>query len=157
MIDYSKLFNEAMYAFVRGALYHASQHGLGDENYFYISFLTSAKNVKISPHLQKKYPKEMTIVLQHQFSDLIVYDEYFEVSLLFDTKMHHLSIPFASITAFADPNAQFALQLDEVNQSDSQNQFSNNITFENNKIKSSASDNNGIISIDELRKNMIHK
>ena len=54
----------------------------------------------------------MTIVLQHQFWDLLV-DEVaglFSVGLSFGGVSSTLVIPFAALTAFADPYAQFGLR-----------------------------------------------
>ena len=42
-----------------------------------------AEGVRLSPRLREKYPEEMTIVLQHQFWDLVVTDDAFEVGLAF--------------------------------------------------------------------------
>jgi hypothetical protein len=52
----------------------------------------------------------MTIVLQHQFWDLVVEPEFFSVALSFDGKPNSLRIPFDSIAAFADPSVKFGLQ-----------------------------------------------
>ena len=42
------------------------------EHHFYVSFRTDAPGVKIPARLLAQYPEEMTIVLQHQFWDLLV-------------------------------------------------------------------------------------
>ena len=54
----------------------------------------------------------MTIVLQFQFWGLDVGEEAFGVTLSFDEVPERLTIPFAAITAFADPSVQFGLQFD---------------------------------------------
>ena len=51
----------------------------------------------------------MTIVLQHQFANLMLSEEYFEVDLSFSSVPHTLRIPYDAITYFADPHAKFAL------------------------------------------------
>jgi hypothetical protein len=68
--------------------------------------------VRISPRLREKYPEEMTIVLQHQFWDLIVGEEGFEVGLSFNGIPERLGVPFMAIKGFFDPSVQFALQFD---------------------------------------------
>ena len=54
----------------------------------------------------------MTIVLQHQFWDLKVTDEAFEVGLSFGGVAERLVVPFDAIKAFADPSVQFGLQFE---------------------------------------------
>jgi uncharacterized protein len=49
-------------------------------------------------------------VLQHQFWDLRVTEQAFEVGLSFQNVSEMLLIPFAAITRFADPAAGFELQ-----------------------------------------------
>ena len=55
----------------------------------------------------------MTIVLEHQFWDLAVEDARFSVTLSFSNKPERLTIPFAAVTAFADPSVKFGLQFQE--------------------------------------------
>src|SRR5258705_13981371 len=54
----------------------------------------------------------MTIILQHQFWDLVVTDDRFEVGLSFGGVPERLVVPFASIKSFFDPSVQFGLQFD---------------------------------------------
>jgi hypothetical protein len=54
--------------------------------------------------MRQKYPDEMTIILQHEFWDLAVNGEGFEVSLSFSRKPERLTIPFAAVTGFSDPS-----------------------------------------------------
>ena len=56
----------------------------------------------------------MTIVLQHQFWDLKVADEAFEVGLSFSGVAERLYVPFEAITQFSDPSVQFALQFETI-------------------------------------------
>src|SRR5262249_16206689 len=57
-----------------------------------------------------RYPDEMTIVIQHQFWGLEVDEVQFAVTLSFNRMNERLVIPFAAVTAFADPSAKFELQ-----------------------------------------------
>ncbi len=109
-IDYSKLIDESMHLIVRKALENVSENGLQGDHHFYISFYTKSEGVQISDKLLKKYPEEMTIVLQHQFQDLRVKEDGFEVSLSFGGVREKLIIPYNALTAFADPSVKFGLQ-----------------------------------------------
>lgn len=91
------------------ALKIASDEGLPGENHFYISFKTNHSGVRMDTALLNQYPEDMTIVLQHQFANLMLAEEYFEVDLSFNSIPHTLRIPYDAITYFADPHARFAL------------------------------------------------
>ncbi|CAN0541954.1 unnamed protein product [Scytosiphon promiscuus] len=54
----------------------------------------------------------MTVVLQHQFWDLVVTDHAFEVGLSFGGIPEKLFVPFSSIKGFFDPSVQFALEFE---------------------------------------------
>lgn len=111
-INYDKLINSNLLGVVRDALKIAAEQGLPGENHFYITFKTNYKGVKIPKILQIQYPENMTIVLQHQFSDLSVSDSRFSVVLVFGGVPYTLVVPFASITYFADPYAKFGLSFE---------------------------------------------
>ena len=86
-----------------------------EARHFFISFdrdapLRGRNGVNLSTRLKAQYPKEMTIVLQHQFWDLIVGEDRFEVGLSFGGSPERLLVPFRAITGFADPSVQFGLQ-----------------------------------------------
>src|SRR5262245_57924022 len=109
-IDYDTLTQDALRGIVRMVLLRVATSGLPGDHYFYIAFDTRAPGVAGSTRLRDKYPDEMTIVLQHQYSRLIVNDERFEVTLSFDNVPERLSVPFRAVRKFFDPSAQFALQ-----------------------------------------------
>jgi len=92
----------------------AAAHGLPGEHHFFITFLSKAEGVKLSPRLLAQYPDEMTIVLQHQFWDLVVAEDRFEVGLSFGGIPERLVVPFAAIKGFFDPSVKFGLQFAEV-------------------------------------------
>src|SRR3546814_4408997 len=54
----------------------------------------------------------MTIVLQHQFWGLEIAEDQFCVTLSFNDVPNRLVVPFAAVTAFADPSVRFGLQFD---------------------------------------------
>src|SRR5919106_658143 len=82
-IRYDILAQNALREVVRTVMADAAKKGLLGEHHFKISFDTTAPGVRLSPRLREQYPQEMTIVLQHQFWDLEVSDEAFEVGLSF--------------------------------------------------------------------------
>jgi hypothetical protein len=111
-IRYDLLAQEALRGMVHRLLAEAAKNGLPGEHHFYVSFDTRAPGVRISPRLREKYPEEMTIVLQHQFWDLIVTDDAFEVGLSFGGIPERLGVPLEAIKGFFDPSVQFALQFE---------------------------------------------
>jgi hypothetical protein len=111
-IRYDLLAQQALRGVVQRVLTDAAKKGLPGDHHFYVSFDTRAPGVRISPRLREEYPEEMTIVLQHQFWDLIVSDDEFEVGLSFHGVPERLGVPFAAIKAFLDPSVQFALQFE---------------------------------------------
>jgi uncharacterized protein len=112
-IRYDLLTQDAMRGVVRRVLRDAAAKGLAGEHHFFISFATRAPGVKLSPRLHAQYAEEMTIVLQHQFWDLTVADESFEVGLSFNGIPERLTVPFAAIKGFFDPSVNFGLQFAE--------------------------------------------
>jgi hypothetical protein len=90
----------------------AEQGYLPGDHHFTISFLTHAENVKISPRLAEQWPHELTIILQHQYSDLEVSEEGFGVTLSFRGVAENLYIPFAAVTGFFDPSVEFGLRFE---------------------------------------------
>jgi hypothetical protein len=108
-IDYQELIYEALRHVVRRALLICADGGL-QGHCFYLSFSTQAPGVFISPELVARYPDVMTIVIENQFWDLVVDEEAFSVTLSFSGHTHSLTIPFAAVTTFADPPAEFSLQ-----------------------------------------------
>ncbi len=100
---------------VRTVLVRTAKSGLTGDHHFYISFDTESPGVSLSKRLKEKYPREMTIVLQHRFWDLVVSDERFEVKLTFDGIPERLVVPFAAIKVFFDPSVRFGLQFEDQN------------------------------------------
>lgn len=113
-IRYDLLTQQALRAVVRNVLADAAKKGLPGEHHFYITFDTRAEGVKLSPRLREQFPKDMTIILQHQFWDLAVTDEGFEVGLSFGGVPERVGVPFDAINAFFDPSVQFGLQFEEI-------------------------------------------
>jgi hypothetical protein len=111
-IRYDLLTQEALRSVLRRVLQDAARDGLPGDHHFYISFNTGAPGVRMSKRLRAQYPEEITIVLQHQFRDLTVGEEGFEVGLSFSGINEHLVVPFDAIKRFFDPSVQFGLQFE---------------------------------------------
>src|SRR5262249_34326530 len=113
-IRYDLFAQEALRGVVRTVLDDTAKHGLPGEHHFYITFNTQAEGVRMPPRLLSQFPTEMTIVLQHQFWDLTVNEEGFEVGMSFGGIPERLGVPFAAIKSFVDPSAQFGLKFELV-------------------------------------------
>jgi hypothetical protein len=111
-IRYDVLARDALRGVLRRVLTDAAEHGLPGDHHFFITFLSTAEGVKLSPRLLAQYPGEMTVILQHQFWDLTVTEDRFEVGLSFGGIAERLVVPFNSIKSFFDPSVQFGLQFD---------------------------------------------
>jgi uncharacterized protein len=113
-IRYDLLTQKALRGVVRDVLTETAKKGLPGEHHFYISFDTQAEGVRLSERMRAQYPEQMTIILQHQYWDLIVSERGFEVGLSFGGVPEKLFVPFDSIKGFFDPAVQFGLQFEEV-------------------------------------------
>jgi len=113
-IRYDLLTQQALRGVVRNVLSETAKKGLPGDHHFYISFDTRAEGVQLSDRLRAQYPDEMTIILQHQFWDLKVGEEEFEVGLSFGGVAERLAVPYEAINGFFDPSVQFGLQFEEV-------------------------------------------
>jgi uncharacterized protein len=109
-LRYDLLTQDALRGVIRTVLNDAATKGLPGEHHFFITFDTRAEGVDISPRLKASYPQEMTIVLQHQFWDLKVTEDDFEVGLAFNGIPERLHVPLRAVKAFHDPAVQFGLQ-----------------------------------------------
>ncbi len=112
-IRYDILAQDALRGVIRKVLGEVAATGsLPGDHHFYITFLTNAPGVRISSYLKERYSEQMTIVIQHQFWDLKVSENYFEIGLSFSDKPEKLHIPFAAIRGFFDPSVNFELEFE---------------------------------------------
>jgi len=111
-LRYDRLVEDALRSVVRRALLEVGVSGLPGDHHFYLTFHTQDPGVSLSPALRAQYPKEMTIVLQHQFWGLEVTEDNFTVKLSFGGVRETLVIPFQSVVSFADPSVKFGLQFE---------------------------------------------
>jgi hypothetical protein len=113
-IRYDILTQDALRGVVRQVLVDAAKKGLPGEHHFFITFDTKAPGVRLSARMREQYPEEMTVVLQHQFWDLKVSEDNFEVGLSFGGVPETLAVPFEAIKSFFDPSIQFGLQFETI-------------------------------------------
>lgn len=111
-LQYDRMVEGALRGVVRQALDVAARKGLPGAHHFYVTFRTRSPGVAIPEFLLAQYPEEMTIVLQHQFRDLIVDKDGFSVTLSFGGRPAVLVVPFSALAAFVDPSVRFGLQFD---------------------------------------------
>lgn len=167
ILRYDKMVETALRGVVRSSIeevieQHGDTGGMPGEHHFYITFLTDYPGVKIPDYLRDRYPGEMTIVLQYQFSDLYVDKEKMSVTLSFNNVPERLEIPLSAISIFADPSVNFALQfqplgeaieeadlalLDELDDDDPDGDGSGG-----GKPKGKGDDTGQVISLDQFRK-----
>ena len=119
-IGYEALTDRALRGVVRDALRRVQKQGLIGSHHFYLTFKTQDPGVEIPDFLKERYPDEITIVLQNQFSGLNVTEDSFEVTLSFQKLPARLFVPFAAMTGFADPSVQFGLQFEEIGETETQ-------------------------------------
>lgn len=112
IIRYDLLAQDALRSVVKKVLADAAAKGLPGDHHFFIEFDTRAQGVKISDRMRGKYPETMTIVLQHQFWDLVVHEDRFDVGLSFGGVPERLTVPFSAVKGFFDPSVQFGLQFE---------------------------------------------
>jgi uncharacterized protein len=113
-IRYDILAQEALRGVVQTVLRDAAKNGLPGEHHFYITFDTHADGVRLPSRLVAQFPEAMTIVLQHQFWDLIVGDTSFEVGMSFGGIPERLTVTFASIKEFVDPSVPFGVKFEQI-------------------------------------------
>jgi hypothetical protein len=109
-IDYQRFVDDAFRDAVRRLLAEVAERGLPGEHSFYLGFETGHPGVVIPRSLRDLYPDEMRIILEHQFWNLEVEPDFFSVELSFSSNRQRLTIPFAALTSFTDPAAEFGLR-----------------------------------------------
>jgi hypothetical protein len=115
-IRYDVIVQEAMLGVVKKVLTDAQNEGLQNDHHFYLTYSTCYEGVEIPSSLLSKYPDEITIVLQHEYENLVVHNDYFSVTLWFNNVPAHLRVPFKAIKAFFDPSVKFGLQFNLIEQ-----------------------------------------
>ena len=112
LIRYDLLVQDALRSVVRKVLADTARTGLIGDHHFNIAFKTQAPGVVAPAAVKSRFPDEMSIILQHEFWDLVVTQDAFEVRLHFSRKPERLVVPFDSITGFSDPSVPFGFKLE---------------------------------------------
>ena len=110
-LPYGIWIEEALKSVIRRSLDYAAENGLPGDHHFYLTYRTKAEGVELPSYLIAENQEEMTIVLQHQFDELVINEDAVWVTLRFKGKPERLRIPFDAMVSFADPSVNFGLQL----------------------------------------------
>ncbi len=113
-IDYTKKMEIAMRNLISDILSNVAEKGLPGDHHFFITYDPKYPDTEISDWLLEKYPEEMTIIIQHWFEDLRVFEKYFEITLNFGDSPERLKINFDSIMSFVDPSVEFGLKFEKI-------------------------------------------
>jgi hypothetical protein len=110
--DYGNLMHRAMVGLIQTVLTDVAENGLPGAHHFFITFDTTSPGVQIADWLHSRYPKEMTVVIQHWYENLIVTEDGFSITLNFGNQPEPLVIPFDAVRTFVDPSAEFGLRFE---------------------------------------------
>ncbi|MFT6332545.1 MAG: hypothetical protein ACJAW3_000885 [Lentimonas sp.] len=150
-IGYDTIIENSMRNIIFEVLRKIEKGSLESGHHFIINFDTEASGVVLSESLKIRFPSEMTIVVQHQFSSLVVKKDQFQISLSFSGIMEELTIPYRAITSFADPYVNFGLKF---NNSEEDEDDLGELGLESESAESPVIETSSkIISLAEFRKN----
>jgi uncharacterized protein len=111
-IDYGNLMHDAMRGLIKTVLRDIAENGLPGSHHFFITFDTTHPDAELADWLSDRYPEEMTVVIQHWFSNLDVGDDKFGITLNFGDSPEPLVIPYDAIKTFVDPSVEFGLRFE---------------------------------------------
>lgn len=107
---------QTLYKIVKDILGEVAEKGLKGEDYFVIQFQTP--KATIPDFVRAKYPQEITIVLQHQFQDLLLTANAIEVVLTFGGVASNIVIPYETLMVFANPASGLTLTFPALKESE---------------------------------------
>ena len=110
-IDYQNILKTNMINVLKDVLKNIEENGLKEGHHVYITFITNHPKASLPKWLKEKYPNEITIVIQYEYYNLTVNEDNFCIGLSFNNVKTDLVIGYESIISFADPFANFGLQL----------------------------------------------
>lgn len=147
-IDYGNLMHRALVRLIQSVLTDVAEHGLPGAHHFFITFDTTHPQVQLADSLKERYPSEMTVVIQHEYENLVVTDEGFSVTLSFGNKPERIVIPFDALRTFADPSAEFGLRFATQEQDDEDEEEDADIEVEEEPERRPGE----VVSLDQFRK-----
>ena len=161
VLDYGSIMNTAMRFFVRNVLEKVAQEGLPGDHHFYITIDASHSKLEMASWLREKYPKDITIVMQHWFDNLNVKENGFSVTLNFGDVPETFYIPYEAILTFVDPSVEFGVKFEHIVTKKDKNEVTEvlqSITKGSEKnVALTTPDTNGndaeIVQLDTFRKN----
>ena len=106
-----------LYKIVRELLEEVAKNGLQGDDYYVLQFQTP--KATIPDFVRAKYPSEITIVLQHQFQDLVLTANAIEVVLTFGGVATNVVIPYETLMVFANPSSGLTLAFPTQRESES--------------------------------------
>ena len=153
MINYQKILNKNLLNVFIDILSNIEKNGLDGKNHLYITFTSNNPKNLVPDWLLQKHPNEMTIVIQHEYYNLSVNQNDFNIGLSFNNKKYDLKISFDSIISFADPSANFGLNF-KFNQSNNNKEGEIEKKKKKNlKINKKVDDSSNIINFSNFKKN----
>lgn len=162
-IGYNKIVNKSMFLVIEEALLFVKKNsGFPGDHHFYITFDTKFDGVDLSLNLLQKFPEEMTIILQHQFSELDVKRNMFAVTLHFGNNPERIVVPYKAIRKFFDPSVNFGLDLNTGNYEQTMPSKSNSIKVNHetqdphqpNILNGNETNSGQVISLNQFKKDL---
>jgi hypothetical protein len=150
-IGYDKIIESAMRNVISNVLRKVNNTGLIGEHHFVINFSTKHPGVIVSEEIKKKFPSDMTIIIQHQFQSLQILDDCFKVTLSFSGQSEFLTIPYKAIYSFGDPSVNFGLKFNHTEDTDEEENFFLKENAETNNVDSDLLGK--VISLADFKKN----
>ncbi|MEM9046072.1 MAG: ClpXP protease specificity-enhancing factor SspB [Pseudomonadota bacterium] len=110
--DYGRLMQRALRGLMAEVLGRVAEEGLPGEHHFYINLDTTHPGVDMPDWLRERHPEELTMVIQHEYSDLAVMADRFSIRLSFSNRPVTLVVPFDAVRTFVDPSMEFGLKFE---------------------------------------------
>lgn len=112
-LDYDVLVQNALKTVIRDVLKEVARHGMPDQHHFLVTFSPHHPGVVCPGYVATDHPDEVTIILQHEYTNLQVFEDCFKVTLGFDEQDEEITVPFDAIICFVDPFVKFGLHFDD--------------------------------------------
>jgi len=152
IINYEELVQTAIRKVMRDVLTDVAKNGLPGKHHFYIDFITNYPGVQMPEFLREDYPEDMTVVLQHEYWDLEIHDNFFAVTLSFDNADERIVVPFDAVIKFVDPSVNFGLEFTPSLDSYEELDLSVLLEPEKKEIKPLAEGETNVVTLDAFRK-----